>query len=219
MSKKPSGYYSKKDRYGNSKVHPIFASQGTQHSEPRAQTYRVEHPARTVELKLVNVPVNEVQFSESRPVNLDERASYFVDMYKQGKTIPPILIHKLPRGKYEVIDGHARLEAYRRLGVTEIPAVENSVAEIVRKIGKGIGYVAGLPGGFARTVEEGKAIAHGRGEPVIMRRERAISRMEKRLAQLKKMARSRDPYTRRLAITRLHREFPEEIEALEGIQR
>jgi hypothetical protein len=52
---------------------------------------------------------------------------YFIGMYENGKVIPPILVHKLPNGKYVVIDGHARVEAYRRLGVKEILAVENSM--------------------------------------------------------------------------------------------
>jgi hypothetical protein len=221
-------------------------------------------PARTVEFKLVQVPVKDVAFSEMQPVDLDRRATFFMDMYRNGKTIPPILVHKLPDGKYEVIDGHARLEAYRRLGVTEIPAVENSIADIFKKIGSGVkqvgvgvakgayygtapakeerqmygkgqvigaelgagarkalrgtpkalGYVSGLPSGARLAYREGKAIALGR-EGVVTERERAIMQMERRLRQLKRMARSSDPFVRRMAITRLRKEFPEELESLQ----
>lgn len=98
----------------------------------------VNTPAKTTHLKLTTIKTDSVKFSQD-PHNLNERSAYFEDAIKRGKTIPPILVHKLPDGKYEVVDGHARLQAYRNLGVKEIPAVENSIGEVLGKIGKGLG--------------------------------------------------------------------------------
>lgn len=40
---------------------------------------------------------------------------------KKGRDVPPILVMKTPGG-FQVIDGHHRLEAYKRLGKKSIPA-------------------------------------------------------------------------------------------------
>lgn len=102
----------------------------------------VSTPSRTTNLKLTTVKTDEVKFSEAEPHNLTERAAYFEGQIKQGKTVPPILVHKLTDGKYQVVDGHARLQAYRNMGVKEVPAVENSIGEVLGKIGKGLGRAA-----------------------------------------------------------------------------
>jgi hypothetical protein len=99
----------------------------------------VSTPARTTSLKLTTVKTDDVKFREESPYNLEERSAYFQDAIKRGKTVPPILVHKLPDGTIEVIDGHARLDAYRKLGVKEVPAVENSIGDVLGKIGRGIG--------------------------------------------------------------------------------
>jgi hypothetical protein len=259
---KATGFYRKKDSSGRMVTHPITRTTGSRsYHIPQMKTYQVI-PARTVEFQMVQVPVKDIQFSESRPVDLDRRATFFMDMYRNGKTIPPILVHRLPDGKYEVIDGHARLEAYRRLGITEIPAVENSIADVFKKIGgglkagvtgvakgvrygvapakqegyglaerigaqigagarklpkatlKGTGWVAGLPTGARMAYREGKALAIGR-EGAVTEREQAILYMQRRLAKLKRMAMSKDPFTRRMAIGKLRQEFPEELRKLQ----
>ena len=52
-------------------------------------------------------------------------------MYKRGETIPPILFHK-EKGKTYLLDGRARLEAFKRLGIKNIPAVENGLLSSVK---------------------------------------------------------------------------------------
>lgn len=98
----------------------------------------VSTPEKKTDLKLITVGTDRVKFHEKNPADLEARTKYFIDQIRQGKTIPPILVHRLPSGRLEVIDGHARLNAYRRLGIKRIPAVENSISEALGKIGKGI---------------------------------------------------------------------------------
>lgn len=42
------------------------------------------------------------------------------NIYKDGN-VPPISVEKLPNGKIEIVDGKHRLQAYRELGIKEIP--------------------------------------------------------------------------------------------------
>jgi hypothetical protein len=123
----------------------------------------VTQPERVVKLALVKVKTNELIPRESHPVDIENRAQYFVDAYKRGLTIPPILVHKLPNGKYEILDGHARVEAYRRLGVKEIPAIENSILE---KLGAGAKKAGHFLASGARVASKvvthtGKALEEG----------------------------------------------------------
>lgn len=69
-----------------------------------------------------NIPVSSIVFNESSPVDLDRRAKYFMNMHRKGEFIPPIAVVR-SGGKYVVVDGHARVEAYRKLGIKNIPAV------------------------------------------------------------------------------------------------
>lgn len=180
MSEKPVGYYSKKDKHGKQKVHPVFQSREMTHREPHATIYTVEQPhavqvkipERTVELKLVQVPVKDLKVTNTKDV--EERSKYFLDQYKNGKTIPPILVHRLPDGSLEILDGNARAHAYQKLGVEKIPAVENSLSDTLKKIGGGIksaarttyhgvrgaarvvGQVAGAPAAVREQYREGK---------------------------------------------------------------
>jgi ParB-like nuclease domain len=82
-------------------------------------------PARNVELKLENA-----WLSELNPSHLDlypDRVAYYIDQIKNGRTIDPPLVHRLPNGKVEILDGMHRIEAYKRLGYKQIPVVENSI--------------------------------------------------------------------------------------------
>jgi hypothetical protein len=130
------------------------------------------YPAHRVDYKLKTLDTDKIRWSEKHPVNLEPRVQYFIDMYKRGQTIPPILVHKLPNGKYEVLDGHARLEAFKRLGVKKIPAVENLIGEILGKIG------ASFRGGITKAKETYQ-----------MEREKQKAKQEEEIEELKKKAR------------------------------
>jgi hypothetical protein len=94
----------------------------------------VTQPKKVVRLELIKVKTARLVPRESHPVDLDVRANYFVDLYKHGETIPPILVHRLSNGRYVIIDGHARVRAAQILGLKELPAVEN---DILQSLGKG----------------------------------------------------------------------------------
>lgn len=97
---------------------------------------------RKVLLTLKNVPRSRLVSSEKHPVDLKRRSQYFVDMYNEGRTISPILVHKLSNGDYQILDGHARVYAYYKLGVTKIPAVEN---EDVKQKDKPVAVISSKP--------------------------------------------------------------------------
>jgi hypothetical protein len=82
----------------------------------------------TAKPKIVYLDPQTINFSESfkddKNEKLHKRADKFVDMYKKGSTdVPPITVYKLPNGKYEIHDGHARVAAFRKMGIKKIPAV------------------------------------------------------------------------------------------------
>jgi hypothetical protein len=111
-------------------------------------------------------------------VDLDRRAEHFVDMYKNGQTIAPILVHKLPSGEYRIIDGHARAEACKRLGVTSVPAIENlSLSGVVRGIKKaGAMGIKGVKGAY----RVGKAGYHAGAEGV-----KGVQKIEKGIVKMR----------------------------------
>lgn len=129
---------------------PTSSRQGMAHNLPKVN---VIHQPRVTRLELINVRTDDLVAGEKEPVNLKARADYFVDMYNRGLTIAPILVHRLPSGKYEILDGHARVEAYRQLGVKQIPAVDNSILESIGK-------------GFKSAVQTGKYLYKEVARPI-----------------------------------------------------
>jgi hypothetical protein len=83
--------------------------------------------------KIIHVNPAEVIWREKRPVDLKRRAQYFVRMVLDGRPVPPILVYAVPGGKYKCFDGHARLAAFRILGIKSVPA-------ILKKDHSGISY-------------------------------------------------------------------------------
>jgi len=83
--------------------------------------------------RIIRVNPDELVFREKKPVDLQRRAHYFIRMHMDGRPIPPILVYKIPGGKYKIYDGHARVHAFRLLGIKSIPA-------ILKKDTSGISY-------------------------------------------------------------------------------
>jgi hypothetical protein len=106
---------------------------------PKIQGVRQTYPTgKTVDLSLKVVPTAKLVPTEDkrgRP-EFETSVRYIMDMYRRGETLPPILIHKRADGSYAIMDGHARVEAYRRLGVTRVPCVENSFMEKLSNVAK-----------------------------------------------------------------------------------
>jgi len=118
--------------------------------------------AEPVNLKLIKVRADQLDSYTSNRPDFEDSVQFHIDEIRNGKTITPILIHKLPSGRYQILDGNARVEAYRRLGITSYPAVENILAAIGSAIGAvAAGAIEGV-GGVVGGVVKGTAAGFGR---------------------------------------------------------
>jgi hypothetical protein len=69
---------------------------------------------------VTEINFSDVVFEGDGP---DEQAVlYFLERMKANKGIPRLWVYQKPDGRYGVIDGRARLEALRRLGIQEFAA-------------------------------------------------------------------------------------------------
>jgi hypothetical protein len=84
------------------------------------------HWAKPTELaheRIRSIPINKIVPRELHPVDLERRVQYFINLIKEGRVpIGPILVQKKPDGTYFLVDGHARVAAYQRLGFNKIQA-------------------------------------------------------------------------------------------------
>ena len=80
-----------------------------------------------VNAKIIHVDPNLVHFSEkfdgAKRDRLYKRAKDFLKMKKRGETIPPIVVYENKDGTHDIHDGHARVVAFRRMGMRDVPAV------------------------------------------------------------------------------------------------
>lgn len=151
------------------------------HLRKEATVYQ-DSSGRVRVLKPSVVPVKDIVFTERNPVDLERRARYFAEKFRRGEDVPPIYGHVLPDGRFQVVDGHARVAGAAMAGITSIPAVENGfLGDIGKKIQAGASKVAfKAKAGVARAKEfakehklaerakkaykETKAISRGTGE-------------------------------------------------------
>ena len=70
------------------------------------------------------VPIDQLQAGETEPVDLHRRAEAYAELMRQGVEFPPLVVfgRRTPEDKFQVIDGHARLEAARRAGKETVGA-------------------------------------------------------------------------------------------------
>jgi ParB-like chromosome segregation protein Spo0J len=75
-----------------------------------------------VEVK--KIPVKEISYKEVHPVAHEERARKYAEAIKKGVPFKPIMVFgkRFEGDTYEVFDGHARVLAYKTLGIEEIEA-------------------------------------------------------------------------------------------------
>lgn len=132
------------------------------------KSVEVSVPSHKVDLSLKILKVSDLPPADTRRKDFEQSVEDVTERILRGQTIAPILVHRLPSGKYEIIDGNARLQAYRRLGIQKIPVVENGLGEVLSHIGSGIwkgakfvartaGRVAGAPAKLRAEYERGKA--------------------------------------------------------------
>lgn len=113
----------------------VLTPSGTKRANlPKVEGIRQTYPNKEIELSLRVVSTSKLvptQRGFSEPA-----VQHIMDMYRRSETILPLLVHRLPNGKYELLDGHARLEAYRRLGIKVVPVVENSFLSRLSNVAK-----------------------------------------------------------------------------------
>lgn len=168
---------------GKSFVLDSQSSQSKKANLPKATgKVRTRYPTgKVVQYSVEDMPVEQLStnatiIQDANPENFEARVQHFIDMYKRGETIPPILFHRLEDGKIQILDGRARMEAFRRLEVPRIPAVENGIlSDIKSGLSKGLTKVRGVAqgviagkGGF-KTQPKSDTQAEGRRVGVELR--------------------------------------------------
>jgi hypothetical protein len=133
---------------GNAFMLPTQSQQGLKARLPKVKgKTTLRYPTgKVVNYSIENMPIEQLSTKETiiqdpNPENFEERVNHFIKMYNRGETIPPILYHRMENGQIQVLDGRARLEAFRRLNLSRIPAVENGFLSSIKS---GLSNIAGI---------------------------------------------------------------------------
>ena len=133
-----------KNQKGKAFQIPTESQQAMKHNLPKIKVPLNYPTGRKVlysmhDVPTTNLPTEATYIQEPNPPNFEERVQHFMQMYHGGQTIPPIMYHTNPDGTILILDGRARLEAFRRLQVSHIPAVENfslgGIGKAMAKVG------------------------------------------------------------------------------------
>jgi hypothetical protein len=87
-----------------------------------------QKPTNVVQKQTVTIPISRIIPRETKPGpgefgTFEDRVQYFVNLIKDGVIpVAPILVQKRPDGRYFLVDGHARVMAYSRLGYKNVQA-------------------------------------------------------------------------------------------------
>jgi len=75
--------------------------------------------------QIKNIPLTELRPFKDHPFKVadNEDMERIIDSIRELGTLTPAIVRPLPDGGYEMISGHRRMEACRRLGITEMPVV------------------------------------------------------------------------------------------------
>lgn len=78
-----------------------------------------------------SIPINEIQPFRNHPFTVvdNEDMAKIVESIDKVGTIAPLLARPLPDGGYELISGHRRLEACRKLGLENIPVIVREMTD------------------------------------------------------------------------------------------
>lgn len=78
-----------------------------------------------------SIPINELQPFRNHPFTVadNEDMAKIVESIGKVGTITPLLARPLPDGGYELISGHRRLEACRKLGLENIPVIVREMTD------------------------------------------------------------------------------------------
>ena len=80
---------------------------------------------------VLSIPINEIQPFRNHPFTVadNEDMAKIVESIGKVGTITPLLARPLPDGGYELISGHRRLEACRKLGLENIPVIVREMTD------------------------------------------------------------------------------------------
>ena len=78
-----------------------------------------------------SIPINEIQPFRNHPFTVtdNEDMAKIIESIDKVGTITPLLARPLPDGGYELISGHRRLEACRKLGLENIPVIVRKMTD------------------------------------------------------------------------------------------
>lgn len=78
-----------------------------------------------------SIPINEIQPFHNHPFTVadNEDMAKIVESIDKVGTITPLLARPLPDGGYELISGHRRLKACRKLGLENIPVIVREMTD------------------------------------------------------------------------------------------
>jgi hypothetical protein len=120
----------------------------------------VRYAVEDMPIEQLSTQVSIIQ--DPNPENFEARVQHFIDMYHRGETIPPILFHRLDDGTIQILDGRARMEAFRRMGLPRIPAVENGILSSIKS---GLSKFASGTKGVFEGIATGKGNWQGKEKP------------------------------------------------------
>ena len=167
-----------KRQIGNKFMLDTTSSQTKKSRLPKIKGKAITHypTGKTVRYTIEDMPIEQLDtqstiVQDPNPENFEARVQHFIRMYNEGETIPPILFHRMEDGKIKILDGRARLEAFRRLGIPRIPAVENGILSSIKsgltKAFQGTkGFVEGTKTDKGKWTSEPKSIAQAVGRGV-----------------------------------------------------
>ena len=62
------------------------------HGQHSTTAHTQGYPSKVVKMTIIDVNIDELVPSDSVKPNFEERVKYFMDLYKNGHTIPPIMV-------------------------------------------------------------------------------------------------------------------------------
>ena len=86
------------------------------------------------DLKIVEVPINELRMSEYNPrKHSDEQANQLKESIKRFGIVDPILCNNFTERHNVVIGGHFRVKVCKELGMTEMPVVYINISDLEKE--------------------------------------------------------------------------------------
>ena len=88
-----------------------------------------EDLAVSSETQVVEIPIEELHEFKNHPFKVldDEKMDETIASVREKGILEPIKVRRRPEGGYEIISGHRRVHAAKRIGLRTIPAIVKDV--------------------------------------------------------------------------------------------